>query len=323
MPSKGQITATTCVFYERPVVFSQLEHAVAKDYEIAKTVEDPATEWMFAGSTLVIPYRPDVRGFAMVDLVDHPWPDTMGDPVKEQMLFAAWGSGQFGPFAQPGGLKRAAEQCWGWPPGKGVPEAISGFARARISYSLGGAAEGVQLVPDDYDPIGELQFLTELTSRLLNLPQTLCYYNPNGEVLRGRAEFKDAMKYAASDGEPPLELWANVRVFNLVEGWLMMDTAGHMQFNAPNKPPFPDFEAIFPKGKYDPREVDTFFRNLALYLLANGATTIKDGDTIDGPGGNWKVLARKDGLMMPPRNTLRLHPVGETIPEPYGTMGNE
>ncbi len=323
MPSKGQITATTCAFYERPVVFSQLEHAVAKDYEIVKTVEEPATEWMFSGATLVIPYRKEVNGFALVDLVDQPWPDTMGDPVKEQMLYAAWGSGQFGPFAQSGGLKRASEQCWTWPAGKGVPEAMAGFARARITYSLGGSAEGAKLLPDDYDPIAELQFLNDLTARLLNLPQTLCYYNPNGEVLLGRAEFKEAVKYAASEGELPLEVWANVRIFTLIEGWLMMDTAGHMQFDAPGKPPFPDFEAVFPKGKYDPLEIDGFFRNLAGYLLANGATTIKDGDTIDGPSGNWKVHARKNGLMMPPRSTLRLCPEGETMPEPFGNMGME
>ena len=324
MPNKGQIAATTCVFYERPVAFSQLEHAVGKDYEIVKTVEEPATEWMFSGATLVVPYRAEANGFAIVDLVDQPWPDAMGDPVKEKMLFAAWASGQFGPFAQPGGLKRATEQCWAWPPGKGVTaDAHSAFARARISYSLGGAAEGKPLLPDDYDPIAELQFLTQLTTRLMNLPQTLCYYNPNGEVLRGRAETKDAIKHADADGELPLELWANVRLFNLVDGWLMMDTAGHPQFNAPGKPPFPDIEAVFPKGKYDPREMDTFFRNLTSYLIANGATTINDGDTIDGPGGNWTVLARKNGLMMPPRNTLRLCPVGETIPEPYGTMGTE
>lgn len=322
MPTKGQITATTCVLYERPVVFSQLEHAVGKDYEIAKTIEEPATEWMFSGATLVIPFRPEVRGFALVDLVDHPWPDSMGDPVKDTMLFAAWQSGQFGPYAQPGSLKRATEQSWAWAPGKEVLENHTGFARARISYALGGG-EGTRLFPDDYDPLAELQFLTQLTTKLMNLPQTLCWFNPNGEVLRGRAEVKDAIKYAEADGEPPLELWANVRLFNLVDGWLMMDTAGHSQFNAPEKPTFPDFEAVFPKGKADPREMDAFFRNLALYLLANGPTTIKDGDTIDGPGGNWTVSARKNGLMMPPRNTFRLCPVGETIPEPYGTMGSE
>ncbi len=321
MPTKGQITATTCVIYERPVVFSQLEHALGKDYEIAKSVEEPATEWMFAGATLVIPFSPDVRGYALVDLVDHPWPDTMGDPVKEQMLFAAWGTGQFGPYTQPGSLKRATEQCWAWPAGKGVMEAQNSFARARISYSLGGVAEGESLIPENYDPVAELTFLTGLTARLMNLPQTLCYFNPNGEVLRGRAEFKDTLKHAEVDCEPPLELWANVRLYTLTDGWLMMDTVGHSQFNTPGAPAFPDLEAIFSKGSCDPREVDAFFRNLALYLLQHGPTTITDGDSIDGPGGNWNVLARKNGMMMPPRNTLRLCPVGQTIPEPYGALG--
>ena len=86
--------------------------------------------------------------------------------------------------------------------------------------------------------------------------------------------------FADEDGVPPLELWANVRLFTLIEGWLMMDTVGHPQLNAPGKPPFPDIEAVFPKGKCDPQDVDAFLRNLALYLLANGAETIKDGDTM-------------------------------------------
>lgn len=323
MPAKGQITASACVLFERPVVFSQLERAVGKEHEIAKAVEEPGTEWMFGGATLVVPYRKDARGYALVDLVDRLWPDQGGDPVKEQMLFAAWGTGQFGPNAHAGDLKRATEHAHAWPRGKAAAAEHTSFARVRTSYSLGGAAEGQPPIPADYDPVAELRFVTDLTLKLMNLPQTFCYFNPNGEVLRGKAEVKEALTFADEDGVPPLELWANVRLFTLVEGWLMMDTVGHPQLNAPGKPPFPDFEAVFPKGSRDPREVDAFFRNLALYLLANGADTVKDGDTIDGPGGAWQVAARKNGLMMPPRNTLRLHPAGEAIPEPFGTMGNE
>jgi hypothetical protein len=323
MPAKGQITASACVLFERPVAFSQIERAVGKDYEIAQTVEEPATEWMFSGAALVVPYRPEARGYALVDLVDRPWPDQAGDPVQEPMLFAAWGAGQFGPNAHAGDLKRATEQSWAWPRGKAAAAEHTSFARVRTSYALGGAAAGQPLFPADYDPVAELRFVTDLALKLMNLPQTFGYFNPNGEVLRGKAEAKEAVALAAEDGVPPLELWANVRLFALVEGWLMMDTVGHPQLNAPGKPPFPDVEAVFPKGKYDPREVDAFFRNLALYLLANGADTVKDGDTIDGPGGAWRVAARTSGLMMPPRNTLRLHPAGETIPEPFGTMGQE
>ncbi|QEL13804.1 DUF4261 domain-containing protein [Limnoglobus roseus] len=323
MPTKGQITACACVLFERPVVFSQFERALSKDYEIVKSIEQPVTEWMFAGPTLIIPYRPDVGGYAIIDLVDQPWPDAMGDSVKDQMLFAAWGQAQFGPFTQADSLKRATEQAWAWEPGKAAIENHSSFARVRISYSLGGGGDGTPLMPTDYDPTAELQFVTQLAVKLMNLPQTFCYFNPNGEVLRGRAETKDAVKYAAEEELPPVELWANVRLFTLIEGWLMMDTAGHSQFNAPGRPDFPDFEAVFPKGSRDPHEVGEFFRNLSLYLLSNGPDTIKDGDTIDGPGGSWQVLARKGGLMMPPRPTLRMHPVGNEIPEPFGSMGVE
>lgn len=320
MPTKGQITASACVLFERAVVFSQFERALAKDYEITKSIENPNTEWMFSGPTLIIPYRPDVGGFAIVDVVDQKWPDAMGDPVKEQMLFQAWGAGQFGPFAFAHNLQRATEHSWAWEKGKAAIEEHTGFARVRISYALGGEA-GKPLMPTDYDPIAELQFVTEMTVKVMNLPQTFCYFNPNGEVLRGRAETKDLLKYAHEDQVVPIELWANVRLFNLIEGWLMMDTVGHSQFNRPDKPAFPDIEAVFPKGKFNPPDVDAFLRDLGFYLVANGPDTIKDGDTIDGPGGSWQVAARANGLMMPPRATLRLCPAGETMPEPFGTMG--
>ncbi|MDJ0847938.1 MAG: hypothetical protein QNK04_06055 [Myxococcota bacterium] len=41
----------------------------------------------------------------------------MGDPQREPLLMGAWSMGHFGPFAYPGGLERAAQQCWGWAPG--------------------------------------------------------------------------------------------------------------------------------------------------------------------------------------------------------------
>lgn len=320
MPTKGQITACACVLFERPVVFSQFERALAKEYEIARSVEQPATEWMFAGPTLVIPYRPDVGGYALVDLVDQAWPDGMGDPQKDQTLYNAWGHGQFGPFTYPDALTRAAQQAWAWEPGRGVVDNQTGFARVRTTYSLGGAA-GTPPLPTDYDPVAELQFVTELAAKVMNLPQTLAYFSPGGEVLRGRAEVKEALRFAAEDELPPIELWANVRAFPLPPDSLLMDTVGLPQLDAPGRPPFPDVEAVFPKDKFDRQQVGEFLHNLALYLIASGPTTISDGDTVDGPGGSWQVLARGAGLMMPSRPTLRLHPVGQPIPEPFGTMG--
>jgi acetyl esterase/lipase len=76
--------------------------------------ESPAQDhWAFGGPTLIVAFRPEVNGYAAVDLVSQPWPDAMGDPKTDAMTFGAWSMGQFGPFAFPGSLARARQHPTG------------------------------------------------------------------------------------------------------------------------------------------------------------------------------------------------------------------
>src|SRR5690348_2616153 len=160
-----------------------------RGFEIAR--EAPAQEnWAFGGPTLVVPFLPDVNGDVAVDVVNQPWPDSMGDPKSDAITFAAWSMGHFGPSAFPGSLARARQHAWAWQPAQTVSDGHRGFIRLRTSYVFG-AGKDAPVMPADYDPVAELLFLSEAATALLEAPGVLCYFNPNGEVLRDDASFRE------------------------------------------------------------------------------------------------------------------------------------
>jgi hypothetical protein len=188
------------------------------------------------------------------------------------------------------------QQSWAWPEGKTLPAEHTGFIRIRTSYAFG-AEEDVPLYPNDYDAEQDLEFITGIARALLRLPQAMCFFNPNGEVLRDRPMVEENLEFGRDHELPPLELWSNVRLFQLDGNWVLMDTVGNEQLD------IPDFEAAFDR-KYDCGEVDGFLRNLTLYLLDNGEV-IEDQNTVDGPGGiRWRAHFVDDALSVPPRRVI-------------------
>jgi hypothetical protein len=301
---KGLFTQTACVLLKGPVACEQLERALALFPVVGRQEAGPS--WAFGGPTVTLAFRPEVNGLVAVDVVDQTWPDTMGDPQKEPMLFAAWSMGNFGPFTFPGGLERAGQQSWAWQEGKTVAGQHTGFIRIRSSYVFG-AGEDAPVMPADYYPVGELLFTTEVALAVLGLPEALCYFNPNGEVLRDRDGLRESLDGARSANLLPLDLWSNVRLFNLEGGWSLMDTVGNGQLD------LPDIGACFPRG-YDYGEVERFLRNVTWYLHRQGQL-IKDGDTMDGPGGiRWQAHAFENSLSQPPRQVLGWRPLDESEP---------
>ncbi|HZV03536.1 MAG TPA: DUF4261 domain-containing protein [Gemmataceae bacterium] len=243
-----------------------------------------------------------------VDLVDQVWPDHMGDPKKDPITFGAWSMGFFGPFAFPGGLEMASQQCWAWQAGNSVASHHKGFIRIRSSYVYG-AGEDAPVMPKDYAAIPELEFVTNVALTLLGLPEALCYFNPNGEVLRDRNGLRESLEFARSADLLPLDIWSNIRLFNIDSDWLLMDTVGNRQLD------LPDIEACFCRG-YACRDVDRFLRNVTWYLHQKGEI-IEDGDTMDGPGGiRWQAKSYENGLAAPPRRVLGWLPMDEAeVPE--------
>lgn len=252
----------------------------------------------------MLDYRPNVNGMAIVDLVEHAWPDHMGDSAQETMLFGAWAMGQFGPFTFPGGLERAQQQCWSWETGAEASARHAAFIRVRTSYAFG-ADDEAPVFPDDYEPIAELEFVTQLVSALLELPDAICYFNPNGEVLRDQDGLRESLNFSWAHQLPPLEVWSNIRLFNLNPSWSLMDTVGNGQLD------IRDLEACFHTESYEFDQVDNFLRNVSLYLLQNPGE-VEDGDTLDGPGEmRWQALKIDAAITVPPRDILRLLPLDD------------
>lgn len=286
------------ILFSEPVTLESLE-----PFLIAYSTRRGGTEKRTSagGPALVVEYRPEVNGCVLVDLEDRPWPDDMGDPKKDPELFMSWSMGQFGPYAFPGGLKRAADHWWANPKGQRIVPEHRAFVRIRISYIIGAGPEA-KVAPPDYDPGAELEFLNRVVIALMDHPKALLYFNPNGEVLRDRASFVAEVERHEEHSLPPLALWSNVRMFNFDEQWMLMDTVGMEQLD------LPDLEACFPKGEFRGEAVDYFFRNCSLYLLQKGEV-IKDKNTMDGPGDiRWQARVCEEPLAMPSRRVLRWFP---------------
>jgi hypothetical protein len=298
---KGMFTQGVCVLLERVPSLDELEAALV-GFDIRKRVE--RGDWTMGGPSLVIVYRLESNGLVSVDIVDRPWPDHMGDTKKQAKIFGAWSMGYFGPFTYPGGLQRASQQCRAWEPGKTIADRHKAFIRIRTSYAFG-AGDDDPIIPSDYEALPELEFVTKLATSVLNVPGALCYFNPNGEVLRDKAGLCETSDFGMEHRLPPLDAWSNIRMFNINADWSLVDTVGNGQLD------IPDAEACFHSQSYDFNQVDNFLRNVSLYLLKNGEI-IKDGNTMDGPGGvRWQVHQFDNGLCDPPRRVLRWLPMDD------------
>jgi len=304
--AKGMFTQGLVLLFSAPPSLDELE-TVLGDWEILGRKEESENVWI-GGQTLAVAYRPEVNGVALIDVVPERWPDHMGDPESETDLFAAWAMGHLAPFAFPDNLSRAVQQSWAWDGGSTAVRDHRFFVRLRISYVLGAEPDS-KVLPEDYHAESELNFLTGLASRLLQVEGGLAYFNPGGEILQSATGLSQALAFAQEHGRPPIDLWTNVRVFNPENGWMIMDSVGMAQLDTL------DIEACFPAGMLAPQEVAGFVRNVSLYLHQSGQKFEND-QTVDGPGGTWRALLADDGLISPPRATVRFFPSDATdVPE--------
>lgn len=301
---KGFITQTACILLSRSVPLDELVPLLGHFQILGRT--EGTDEGHIGGPTLVISYRANVNGKATLDCVDRVWPDGMGDPKTDSSLFCAWSMGHYGPFTFPNGLARAVDQAWSWPSAGEAKDQHRAVIRIRTTYVHGGGMDA-KILPKDYDALDELQFITRLALAVCAHPAALAYFNPNGEVLLAPDAVKKSVEYHGEHQLPPLNVWANVRLFN-TNDWQLMDTVGMGQLD------IMDFEACFPKGAYDPADIANLLRNVSLYLLKKGPV-IKHGDTMNGPGGvSWRAFHCGEPLSSPPRSTLRWFPLDGSNP---------
>ena len=307
---KGFFTQSACVLLAHPTSLDAVAPLLS-EFVIAKRL-DHVTDPVLSGPALILPFRPEVNGYVCVDVRNRKWPDHMGDPKTEAMLFAAWTMGHYGPYAFPGGLQRAQEQLWAWPEGKEVVERHAAVVHISTSYVFG-CAKDAAIMPANYDPLREIRFVTQIALALLKHPDALAYFNANGEVLAHEKLMRESLAFHEQHQLPSFDIWANVRLLNPNNGWMIMDTVGMEQLDRP------DLEACFPSGSYDLGRVSYFLRNCSLYLLNQGEV-VKHKDTMDGPGGiRWQAHHVKKELSAPPRRLIRWFPLdGSKAPPEMG-----
>jgi hypothetical protein len=302
---KGFFTQSTTVLLETALDLRALERCL-QDFQIVRRTEPSNNAWLGAPG-LVVAMRPEVNGYVIVDLVDRPWPDGMGDPKTDAELFGAWSTGFFGPFVFPESLARAQAMSFAWPEGRALSATHRAFVRIKSSYVLG-ADSDANVIPPDYDAISELDFVTELARSVLERSDAIAYFNPNGEVLLSRDGLAETLAWADDHDVVPQQAWANVRLFKLDDARTMMDTVGMEQMDVD------DHEACFSTGKYDPAEVDAFLRTATDYVLQEGPV-IEDGNTMDGPGKiRWSAESVEASLAPRPRQVLRWTPLDVSTP---------
>jgi hypothetical protein len=261
----------------------------------------------------VVPYRPDKYGYVWIDIIDGTWPDSMGDMDEQRELFAAWMAAYFGPGAWPRGLARACEHAYEWPEGRAVAPQHRAYIRIRCSYCFEAPGSHPPIFPEDYDPVGELEFVTRIAGALVDLPKVLCFFNPSAECLKGARSFREWLARYSWTGRLPLELWSNVRFFkfdDLDPEWWMLDTVGMVQLDVP------DHEVWFRADAIDPTEAANFLRNMCSYAVEK-SPTFKDGDVTGGPGKFiWQAFSDRRGRMMPSRRVVRwFERDGRALPE--------
>lgn len=300
--AKGFFTQGVCLLTNGETTMDQLKFALSEGgFEIVKEVA--GENWTYGGNTLIVPYAPDVNGYVAIDLVNRVWPDSMGDTKTETSIFSAWAMGHFGPYAFPGGLERAQQHSWSWEEGRDIAKRHRGFIRVRISYIFG-AEDQALVMPPNYDPVAEMMFVSRMVAALIGVTGVVCYFNPNGEVVKDSSTFGDVWSTCFEQELLPLPLWSNIRFFNLSEELAFMDSVGNSQFDVR------DVEAIFSVQDYEPGDVDYYLRNVTHYLLGVDRE-MSTGESIDGPGEtdlSWMMEVLDEGTVQPPRKVLRLFP---------------
>jgi hypothetical protein len=301
--AKGLFTQTMAVLLQAPVNIKELI-PLLEGFEIDGP-HPAGSAWQISGPSLVLDYEPTLNGVIQIDAVDHRWPDSMGGLNEDPALFAAWGTGHFGPFCFPGSLERACVHNYTWREGSPLAARHQAFLRVRLSYDLEARPEEAR-VPKSVRPSEECEFMLAVVEALLEHPKALCYFNPNGETLAPLAALSEICDHYRKAGLPAINLLANRRMMKFQNSeWMMMDTVGMGQLDKP------DLEVCF-RDNHDPNEIAVFLVNTAM-ATARG-TVYKDGHTVTGPKGVlFEVRRFSEPGMVPPREVLRMRPRDGTV----------
>jgi hypothetical protein len=312
-PRKGFYTQGVCVLFDAVPTIPALTERLGA-FELLK--EAPGAEgehgWAMGGPSLILGYRREVNGLVQVDVVDRPWPDGMGSPKDDTAtLFGAWSMGHFGPSTFPGALARACEQSHAWSEGRGTAERHRAFVRVRSSYVFG-VPDSARVLPAQYDAIDELRFVSQVQLALAGAPGALCAFNPNGELLLEPSRLEATLLRDLEGKGLAVDAWANVRLYNHREDmrkWHLFDTVGMSQIDVA------DHEATLSGDHPSFDHVPGLLYSMAAYDAEQGGV-LGPNDTASDLGGHlWRAYARGEGVVTPPRTTLRWSLDGVRVPD--------
>ncbi|MES2464881.1 MAG: hypothetical protein V4671_30315, partial [Armatimonadota bacterium] len=208
-PEKGLFTQAVMVLLSRVPSLDEIKQALLLACPIEARSTFGGSNWCEGGPLLVLPFAPEKNGYLLVDTIERPWPDALGDSEDDLDVPPAWAAGHFGPLSFGGCLNQAALQSWKWKAGRRIQEKHVAFLRIRLTYLLG------VLNPDKahplplakaVSPLEELQFLTQVSGALLTLRGALCLFYPAGEALRDAAFVEERLHLHRSGGPPPIDV---------------------------------------------------------------------------------------------------------------------
>ena len=159
MPNKGFYTQGFAILLDNEVPLDKIIDAISDEFKVVKRI-DKSRDWAVSGPAITIEYQKEINGYISVDVVNTPWPDEMGDPQKESMIFGAWAMGHFGPFAYPGNMLRASYNCWSYRREE-ICTKHKAFYSNSLKYIFGSVSKMLPVFQRIYDVIiGD--FLTKL-----------------------------------------------------------------------------------------------------------------------------------------------------------------
>ncbi|HZX97162.1 MAG TPA: DUF4261 domain-containing protein [Myxococcales bacterium] len=290
-------TQCVCVLFARAPRPEDVARALA-DWPVSGHREQAPGDlgWAICGPGTVVDLRGE--GFAVVDVVDRPWPDDLEAARTMPALGGAWRAGAFGPHSRPGALARALDQLEEGSQAAAVAD-HGGFVRLRTAVVV----EDGPPQPRPGGPAYDLLSLTELAESFLPLPDALALFVPAGEALRSRGQVEQGMSRKVGTAPLPIELWSSVRAIALPPAgglrWLLMDVVGMNQLG------LPDQEAVFAAGQEQPEAVEPMLRNACLHLISGSLPAGSTSD--DARGRRWRASAAS-GIVSPSRPVLRWLP---------------
>lgn len=178
-------------------------------------------------------------------------------------------------------LEKAYQQSWHWSEAR---EETQHFSQELIVNDL-------MALPLDYQDRVEL-FQKFLYAAALSLKPAAIYF-PSSEKL---VKTSDYLAQLQEQGWHTLYSLLNVRLFNINEGGMLMDTVGLHAIG------LPDLQIRF--EAHDPSQIAGLLYAYGQYLFENGSV-ILNGNTVEGleEGSRWKCLY-SNALLDPARSVL-------------------